>query len=190
PSPPALTVEPVEAPIVAPVENAIPLPVPPPSQGPCHTVVESSTMLRVISLEEEREIEDHIVGAWQCQGAIESNETSNPSCAVPIVALTPGQLQTQSLGARGYWMLSVMRVVMLMPNSTVSARLLSSDHVSGKLRLVSLLSQEEFDSLLSGELEAEVHPVTVQDVVWSGAEDDKLKYSDGWVTDRSVAGLE
>ncbi|KAF9643239.1 hypothetical protein BDM02DRAFT_3191973 [Thelephora ganbajun] len=96
---------------------------------------------------------------------------------MPVVTLTLEQLQTQSLGARGYWMLSVMRVVMMMPNVTVSACLLSSDH-------------EEFDSLLSGELEAEVRPIVVQDVVQSGAQDDELEYSNGWVMDHSVAGLE
>ncbi|KAF9642463.1 hypothetical protein BDM02DRAFT_3193187 [Thelephora ganbajun] len=81
----------------------------------------------------------------------EWNETSGPSCAVPVVTLTQEQLQTQSLGARGYRMLSVMRAVTLMPNMTVSTCLLSSDHVGSKLQLVFLISQEEFDSLLSGE---------------------------------------
>ncbi|KAF9642170.1 hypothetical protein BDM02DRAFT_3193761 [Thelephora ganbajun] len=108
---------------------------------------------------------------------------------MPVMMLTLEQLQTQNLGARGYWMLSVMRAVTLMPNVTVSARLLSSDHVGGELQLVFPISQEEFDSLLSGELEAEVHPVIVQDVVQSGAQDDELEYSNGWVTDRSIADV-
>ncbi|KAF9643084.1 hypothetical protein BDM02DRAFT_3132665 [Thelephora ganbajun] len=155
--------------LVTPVENIVPIPVLPPSSGPRHTVVESSTTLQLVSVEEEWEIEDRLVRAWQRQGAI--------VCVVPIETLTLEQLQTQSLGARGYQMLSVMRVVTLMPNMTVSACLLSSDH-------------EEFDSLLSGELEAEVHPIVVQDVVWSGAKDDKLEYSDGWVTDHSVENVE
>ncbi|KAF9642964.1 hypothetical protein BDM02DRAFT_3132739 [Thelephora ganbajun] len=108
------------------------------------------------------------------------------------MALTQELLLTWNLGARGYWMLSVMRAVMMMPNSTVSARLLSSDHVGGELQLVFPISQEEFDSLLSGELEAEVHPIVVQDVVQGGVKDDvgELEYSDGWVTDCSIADIE
>ncbi|KAF9642443.1 hypothetical protein BDM02DRAFT_3193239 [Thelephora ganbajun] len=106
---------------------------------------------------------------------------------MPSMTLAQEQLQTQSLGARGYQMLSVMRAVTMMPNSTVSAHLLSSDHVGGKLQLVFPISQEEFDSLLSGELEAEVCLVKVQDVVQSGAQDDELEYSDGWETDCSVS---
>ncbi|KAF9642974.1 hypothetical protein BDM02DRAFT_3132729 [Thelephora ganbajun] len=122
----------------------------------------------------------------------ESNKTSSPSCATPVVELTQEQMQTQSLGARGYRMLSVMRAVTMMPNSTVSARLLSSDHVGGELQLVFPISQEEFDSLLSGELSAEVRPVMIQDVVHGGVEDvdEELEYSNGWVTDRSIAGCE
>ncbi|KAF9643178.1 hypothetical protein BDM02DRAFT_3192086 [Thelephora ganbajun] len=88
------------------------------------------------------------------------------------MSLTREQLQTQSLGVRGYQMLSVMRVVTMMPNSMVSAHLLSSDHMGGELQLVFPISQEEFDSLLSGELEAEVRLVVTQDVVWGGVEDD------------------
>ncbi|KAF9642464.1 hypothetical protein BDM02DRAFT_3193188, partial [Thelephora ganbajun] len=45
PSPPTVEVESVETPIVAPEENVIPIPVRPPSSGPCCTVVESSTTL-------------------------------------------------------------------------------------------------------------------------------------------------
>ncbi|KAF9643598.1 hypothetical protein BDM02DRAFT_3191418 [Thelephora ganbajun] len=99
-------------------------------------------------------------------------------------------LQTLNLGVRGYQMLSVMRAVTMMPNSTVSTCLLSSDRVGGELQLVFLISQEEFDSLLSGELKAEVRPIETQEVVRGGVQDDKLKYSDGWVTDHSIVGLE
>ncbi|KAF9642124.1 hypothetical protein BDM02DRAFT_3193859 [Thelephora ganbajun] len=195
PSPPTVEVESPETPIVAPVENEepIPVPAPVPAPHPRRTMVESSTTLHTVTEEEAWEIEDCLVGAWQCQGqgvdnaipitlvGLESNGISNPSCVMPAVELTQEQMQTQSLGARGYRMLSVMRVVMMMPNSTVSARLLSSDHMGGELQLVFPISQEEFDSLLSGELEAEVHPVMIQDMVWGGVEDDgdELKYSKG-----------
>ncbi|KAF9643110.1 hypothetical protein BDM02DRAFT_3192199 [Thelephora ganbajun] len=64
--------------------------------------------------------------------------------------LTLGQLGTLSPEVRGYQMLSVMRAVMMMPNATVFSHLRSSDH-------------EEFNSLLLGELEAEVHPVQVSE---------------------------
>ncbi|KAF9642441.1 hypothetical protein BDM02DRAFT_3133086 [Thelephora ganbajun] len=98
-----------------------------------------------------------------------------------------GQQPIPSPAARGYRMLSMMRAVTMMPNSTVSARLLSSDSVGGELQLVFPIAQEEFDSLLSGELEAEVHLVVVHDMVRSGAVDDgDLEYSDGWVTDCSA----
>ncbi|KAF9643314.1 hypothetical protein BDM02DRAFT_3132514 [Thelephora ganbajun] len=190
--------------VVTPVENVIPIPVPPPFQGPCCTVVESSTTLRAISEKEALEIEDRIVGAWQQQqrgtgnviptipDGSGSSEISVPSYAAPVMELTWDQQQTQNLEVRGYRMLSVMRAVTMMPNSTVSACLLSSDHIGGELQLVFLISQEEFDSLLSGEVEAEVRPVMVQDVVQSGAQEDgdELEYSNGWVTDRSVVGLE
>ncbi|KAF9645719.1 hypothetical protein BDM02DRAFT_3130869 [Thelephora ganbajun] len=162
-------VESIETPVVVPAENLIPLPVRPPLPNPHCTVVESSTTLQVVS--EEEETEDHIIQAWQCWGednvtpttlaGLELNRSSDPSCAVPTMEVTWESLQTQSLGARGY----------------LSTRLLSSDHVGGELQLVFPISQEEFDSLLSGELEAEVHPVVVQDVVQSGAQDDgELKY--------------
>ncbi|KAF9648383.1 hypothetical protein BDM02DRAFT_3187144 [Thelephora ganbajun] len=158
----AIEVESLETPIVMPVENVAPIPVRPPA--PCR-VVESSTTLRVIGEEEAREIEDHIVGAWQRQGAdndtptirvgLESSKSSAPSCVVPTVGLIQGQSLILSLEVRGYRMLSVMRAMTMMLNATVSACLLSSDNVGGELQLVFLISQEEFDSLLSGELEAE-----------------------------------
>ncbi|KAF9642807.1 hypothetical protein BDM02DRAFT_3192647 [Thelephora ganbajun] len=172
PSPPVIAVEPEEAPIVAPVENEVPIPVVPPSPAPCRTVVESSMTLQVIHEDEAREIEDRIVGAWQRQGAdnvtpttligSESSKNFGPSCVEPAMASTPEWLPTQSLEARGYQMLSVMRAVTLMLNATVSARLLSSDHVGRELQLIFLVSQEEFDSLLSGELEAEGTSRTLQ----------------------------
>ncbi|KAF9643324.1 hypothetical protein BDM02DRAFT_3191825 [Thelephora ganbajun] len=201
PSPSAVEVDP-DVPVVPLVENVVPIPVLPPSSSPHHTVVESSTMLEAVSEVEDQETEDRIIRAWQRPGAdnvipitligSESNKISGPSCAAPIVALTQESLLTQNLGARGYRMLSVMRAVTMMPNSTVSACLLSSDHVGGELQLVFPISQEEFDSLLSGELEAEVCPIMVQDVVQGGVEDDagELKYSDGWVMDCSVADIE
>ncbi|KAF9642263.1 hypothetical protein BDM02DRAFT_3193586 [Thelephora ganbajun] len=183
-----VTVLPSEfATVLASVENAEPIPVPPPCCAPRRTsVVELSTVLCIITPAEEREIEDRLVGAWQAQGRAaevvpsipagsESNESFVPRCDMPVVMLSRELQETQNLGARGYRMLLVMRAVTMMPNSTVSACLLSSDH-------------EEFDSLLSGELEAEVHPVRDVKVVHSRAQDDDkgLEYSDEWVTDRSV----
>ncbi|KAF9642951.1 hypothetical protein BDM02DRAFT_3192423 [Thelephora ganbajun] len=100
---------------------------------------------------------------------------------MPVVTTTQEQPQILSLEARGYWMLSVMRAVMMMPNSTVSTRLLSSDHVGGELQLIFPVSQEDFNNLLSGELEVGVRPIEVPEVVHSGVQDDELKYSDGQV---------
>ncbi|KAF9643551.1 hypothetical protein BDM02DRAFT_3132349 [Thelephora ganbajun] len=109
-------------------------------------------------------------------GGLESNETSDRSCGGHVVELTREQMGIWSLEARGYRMLSVMRAVTMMPNSTVSARLLSSDFVGGELQLVFPISQEEFDSLASGEMEAEVRPVVSTEVVRGGVEDDELEY--------------
>ncbi|KAF9643208.1 hypothetical protein BDM02DRAFT_3192043 [Thelephora ganbajun] len=188
-----------------PVENVnpVPIPAPGPSRRSCcglPRVVQSTTTLQVITSEDE--IEDHIVGAWQAQGGSrdnastlagsESNGSSAETCAGPIVELTPGSLATLSPEARGYQLLSMMRAVSLMPNGTVLARLHSSDNVGGELQLVFPLNQEDFDALVSGEMTAEVHPVTVSEVVRSGVPDDVEEESgedDGWVTDRSVAGL-
>ncbi|KAF9642637.1 hypothetical protein BDM02DRAFT_3192892 [Thelephora ganbajun] len=129
----------------------------------------------VITAEEEQEIEDRLVSTWQAQGRArenasildgsESNETSAPRCATPVVELTRGQLVTLSPEVRGYRLLSVMRAVTLMPNGTVFSHLRSSDFVGGELQLVFPLNQEDFDALVSGELSAEVRPVTVLDVV-------------------------
>ncbi|KAF9642103.1 hypothetical protein BDM02DRAFT_3193917 [Thelephora ganbajun] len=77
----------------------------------------------------------------------------------------------QSPEARGYQMLSVMRAMMMMPNANIFSCLHSSDMVGGELQLVFPISQEDFDSLLSGELQAEVHPVLVPEVVHSGVKD-------------------
>ncbi|KAF9643204.1 hypothetical protein BDM02DRAFT_3192055 [Thelephora ganbajun] len=100
-------------------------------------------------------------------------------------------METLSPGARGYRLLSVMRAVMMMPNSTVFTRLWSSDNIGGELQLIFPISQEEFDSLLAGEIEAEVRQVQELEVVWSGAQDvkDELEYSDGWVTDCSYPSV-
>ncbi|KAF9649233.1 hypothetical protein BDM02DRAFT_3186403 [Thelephora ganbajun] len=68
-----------------------------------------------------------------------------------------------------------------MPNATVSTHLRSSDNMGGELQLVFPISQEDFDSLLSGELKAVVHLITIPEVVRSGAQDDKeLEYNNGW----------
>ncbi|KAF9642541.1 hypothetical protein BDM02DRAFT_3193055 [Thelephora ganbajun] len=196
--------EPIMVTSPAPLENVTPIPVLGPSARSCcpRRVVESTTTLCLISAEEEWAIEDRLVGAWQAQGQTGvnasipvgsgSNETSDRSCVVPVVALTPEQVATQSLEARGYRLLSVMRAVMMMPNRTVFSRLCSSDMVGGELQLVFPLAQEDFDALLSGELSAEVRPIVVSEVVWSGAmsDVDEEGEDDGWVTDRSVAGLE
>ncbi|KAF9644581.1 hypothetical protein BDM02DRAFT_3190470 [Thelephora ganbajun] len=188
-------------------ENESPIPVPAlgPSScsccPPCH-VQESTTTLRVITPEEEWEIEDRLIGAWQAQGragvntstlvGLESNETSDRSCSKPIVALTREQAVTLSPEARGYRLLSVMRAVTMMPNGTVFSCLCSSDFVGGELQLVFPIAQEDFDALMSGELSAEVLPVSVSEVVRDGVRDDVEEDDDdsGWVTDRSVAGLE
>ncbi|KAF9642830.1 hypothetical protein BDM02DRAFT_3132834 [Thelephora ganbajun] len=187
---PAVKVESEDS-VIVPPENETPVPVPPPvpvvpAPTPCRMVVESTSTLRPISEEEARAIEDRLVGAWQQQGAdsaipitldgLESNETSGQSCGGRVVEVTWEQMGIWSPEARGYWMLSVMRAVMMMPNSTVSARLLSSDFVGGELQLVFPISQEEFDSLASGEIEAEVRPVVSTEVVRGGVEDDDLEY--------------
>ncbi|KAF9642754.1 hypothetical protein BDM02DRAFT_3192731 [Thelephora ganbajun] len=190
-----------------PEENASPIPVPAPGPSsrsccpPCH-VQESTTTLWVITMEEEHEIEDRLIGAWQAQGQAGvnasipigsgSSETSDRSCVEPIVALTWEQVATLSPEVRGYRLLSMMQAVMMMPNGTIFSRLQSSDHVGGELQLVFPLSQEDFNALMSGELSAEVGPVTISEVVWGGVVDDAedVDGDDGWVTDRSVAGLE
>ncbi|KAF9643315.1 hypothetical protein BDM02DRAFT_3191857 [Thelephora ganbajun] len=187
PTSPAVEVEPEETTVV-PLENEVLVPVLPPGPAPCRTVVELTTTLRPISEDEARAIEDRIVGAWQRQGAdntipitldgSELNKRSGPSCGGRVVELTQEQMGIRSPEARGYRMLSVMRAVTMMPNSTVSTCLLSSDFVGGELQLVFPISQEEFDSLASGEMEAEVHPVVISDVVRDGAVDDKLEYAE------------
>ncbi|KAF9642275.1 hypothetical protein BDM02DRAFT_3193562 [Thelephora ganbajun] len=161
-------------------ENEDPIPVPAPGLSsrsccpPCR-VQELTTTLRVISPKEECEIEDHLIGAWQAQGragvntstlvGLESNMTSEARCIEPIVVLTREQLATLSLEVRGYCLLSMMRVVTLMPNATIFSCLRSSDFVSGELQLIFPLNQEDFNTLVSGELSAEVCPVVVSDVV-------------------------
>ncbi|KAF9643735.1 hypothetical protein BDM02DRAFT_3191271 [Thelephora ganbajun] len=190
----------------APEENVNPIPVPAP--GPSHRsccgptcVVESTTTLQVITSEDE--IEDHIVGAWQAQGGSrdnantlvgsESNGSSAGTCAGPVMELTQGSSVTLSPEARGYRLLSVMQAVSLMPNRTVLAHLHSSDLVGGELQLVFPLNQEDFDALVSGEMTAEIRPVVASEVVRSRVPDDVKEESgedDGWITDRSVAGLE
>ncbi|KAF9650455.1 hypothetical protein BDM02DRAFT_3127624, partial [Thelephora ganbajun] len=151
PSPPQLEASSL-TPVVAPVENIVPIPVPPLSQGPRCTVVESCTTLRAISETEAWEIKDRIVGAWQRQGTdstipitldgLGSSKRSAPSCATPVMELTQDQQQILNQEARGYRMLSVMRAVTMMPNLTVSAHLLSSDHIGGELQLVFPISQD------------------------------------------------
>ncbi|KAF9643231.1 hypothetical protein BDM02DRAFT_3191996 [Thelephora ganbajun] len=184
---PGVEVE-AEEPTVVPPENAVPVPILPPGLVPRRTVVESTTTLRPIDEEEARAIEDRLVGAWQRQGVDNvtpiilvgsgSNETSSPSCDKPVVASSREQTGIPSPEARGYRMLSVMRAVTMMPNTTVSTCLLSSDFVGGELQLVFPISQEEFDLLALGEMEAEVRPVVVSEVVRSGAGDDELEYKD------------
>ncbi|KAF9642544.1 hypothetical protein BDM02DRAFT_3193048 [Thelephora ganbajun] len=187
---PAVEVESEES-VVVPPENEVPVPVPAPviaipAPTPRRTVVESTSTLRPISEDEARAIEDRLVGAWQQQGVdnaipitldgSELNETSDRSCGGCVVELTQDQMGIRSPEARGYRMLSVMRAVTMMPNSTVSARLLSSDFVGGELQLVFPISQEEFDSLASGEMEAEVQLIVTTEVVRGGVEDDELEY--------------
>ncbi|KAF9643430.1 hypothetical protein BDM02DRAFT_3191658 [Thelephora ganbajun] len=203
PTPPPVGVS--SAPPPAPMENMdpIPVPAPSPSSRSCcapRCVAESTTTLRMIMQEEECEIKDRLVGVWQAQGqaganpstpiGLESNESSIPRCTEPVIALSPEQLATLSLEARGYCLLSVMRVVTMMPNVTIFSCLCSYDLVGGELQLVFPIPQEDFDALLSGELSAEVLPVTISEVVCSGALVDEDDDEDsGWVTDRSVAGL-
>ncbi|KAF9642674.1 hypothetical protein BDM02DRAFT_3234265 [Thelephora ganbajun] len=190
----------------APEENAEPIPVPAPGLscrsccGPTR-VVQSTTTLQVITSEDE--IEDRIVGAWQVQGGSrdsantlagsELNGSSVGTHVGPAVELTQGPLVTLSPEARGYRLLSVMRAVSLMPNGTILARLHSSNLVGGELQLVFPLNQEDFDALVSGEMSAEIRPVVISEVVQSGASVDVEEESgedDGWVTDRSVVGLD
>ncbi|KAF9642511.1 hypothetical protein BDM02DRAFT_3193099 [Thelephora ganbajun] len=124
---------------------------------------------------------------------LESSKTSAARCAEPIVALTQEQLETLSPEARGYHLLSVMWAVTMMPNATVYSHLQSSDFVSGELQLVFPIGQEDFDALMSGELSAEVQPITILEVVQSRVPDDAEDTGgedDGWVTNHSVAGLE
>ncbi|KAF9642114.1 hypothetical protein BDM02DRAFT_3193894 [Thelephora ganbajun] len=173
-------------------ENVDPIPVPAP--------VESTTTLQVITSEDE--IEDRIVGAWQAQGGsrdnastltgLELNASFTGTCVEPVGESTWESLVTLSPEARGYRLLSVMRAVSLMPNGTVLARLHSSNLVGGELQLVFPLNQEDFDALVSGEMSTEVHPVTISEVVQSGAPDVEEEGSedDGWITDCSIAGLE
>ncbi|KAF9644395.1 hypothetical protein BDM02DRAFT_3190635 [Thelephora ganbajun] len=185
---PAVEVESEDS-VVVPPENETPVPVPAlvpvvPAPTPHRTVVESTSTLRLISEDEARAIEDRLVGAWQQQGAdnaipitldgLESNETSGRSCGGRVMELTQEQMGIRSPEVRGYRMLSMMRAVTMMPNSTVSACLLSSDFVGGELQLVFPISQEEFDSLVLGEMEAEVCPVVLTEVVRGGVEDDEL----------------
>ncbi|KAF9643858.1 hypothetical protein BDM02DRAFT_3191128 [Thelephora ganbajun] len=208
--------------IVAPTENAVPVPVPPLCCAPRRTVVESTTTLQVISEEEERALEDRLVAAMdshnRAPGVVpsipvgsESSENSAPRCDVPVVTLSREQMETLSPGARGYRLLSVMRAVMMMPNSTVynaicltqasTSALTKRSHES--LRIYTEMELANRD-LTIGLLRAHVNTVapmeidltTVEDeteeeeseVVWSGAQvdDEELEYSDGWVTDRSV----
>ncbi|KAF9641981.1 hypothetical protein BDM02DRAFT_3194143 [Thelephora ganbajun] len=188
-----------------PVENVnpVPIPAPGPSRRSCcglSRIAQSTTTLQVITSEDE--IEDRIVGAWQAKGGsrdntntlvgLESNRSSAETCAGPVVEPIPGSLVTLSPEARGYRLLSVMRAVSLMPNGTVLARLHSSDNIGGELQLVFPLNQEDFNALVSGEMTAEIRPVMVSEVVRSGVPDDVEEESgedDGWITDRSVAGL-
>ncbi|KAF9642378.1 hypothetical protein BDM02DRAFT_3193384 [Thelephora ganbajun] len=187
---PAIEVESEES-VVVPPENEIPVLIPAPvpvvpAPTPHRTVVESTSTLHPISEDEARAIEDHLMGAWQQQGAdnaipitldgLELSETSDRSYGGRVVELTREQMGIWSPEARGYRMLSMMRAVTMMPNSTVSARLLSSDFVGGELQLVFPISQEEFDSLVSGEMEAEVRPIVSTEVVRGGVEDDELEY--------------
>ncbi|KAF9652083.1 hypothetical protein BDM02DRAFT_3126684 [Thelephora ganbajun] len=169
-----------------PVENAdpVPVPAPGPSRRSCcglPRVAQSTTTLQVITSEDE--IEDRIVGAWQAQGR--NRVRSSPrrdyhpyrkalgqrkysrwlGVERPVVESTRGSLATLSPEARGYRLLSVMRVVSLMPNRTVLARLHSSDNVGGELQLVFPLNQEDFNALMSGEMTAEVRPVVISEVV-------------------------
>ncbi|KAF9642163.1 hypothetical protein BDM02DRAFT_3193780 [Thelephora ganbajun] len=151
-----------------PEENMTPIPVLAPGPSSClccpHCVQESTTMLQVITQEEEHEIEDCLVNTSIPVGS-ESNETSDRSCIKPVVELTLGQSATLSPEVRGYCLLSMMRVVMMMLNATVFSHLCSYDFVGGELQLVFPISQEDFDSLMSGEMSAEVHSVTIPEVV-------------------------
>ncbi|KAF9642028.1 hypothetical protein BDM02DRAFT_3194053 [Thelephora ganbajun] len=178
---PVIEVESEES-VVVPPENEVPVPVPAPvpilpAPTPRRTVVESTSTLRPISEDEARAIEDCLDNAIPTiQDGLESNEISDRSCGGRVVELTREQMGIRSPEARGYRMLSMIRAVTMMPNSTVSACLLSSDFMGGELQLVFPTSQEEFDSLALGEMEAEVRPIVTTDVVRGGVEDDELEY--------------
>ncbi|KAF9642630.1 hypothetical protein BDM02DRAFT_3132960 [Thelephora ganbajun] len=181
----------VETPVVAPVENVVPIPVHPPRPMVPRTVVESSTTLQSI-LEEEGETKDRIIWVWQGRGAIGSNRVPrdyhpyrkalgqrhpNYSCWLGVEqelrsklrrahrGNDSGAARDSESGSKG------LSDAERDEGSDANAKL-----DSGELQLVFPISQMEFDSLLSGEIEAEVHLVVEQEVVCSGAQDDELEY--------------
>ncbi|KAF9642189.1 hypothetical protein BDM02DRAFT_3193724 [Thelephora ganbajun] len=209
PEPPRdLSVGPSMAVSSAPEENMTPIPVPAlgPSSRLCCAgrVVESTTTLHLISVEEEQEIEDHLVGAWQAQGETGMRRSRPSRDFHPYHKALGSRKYSRWLGVKRDLRQKLRRTcrsvdsgagVTMMPNGTVFSCLRSSDMVGGELQLVFPLAQEDFDALLTGELSVEVRLVVVSEVARSGAmndvdEADKADEDDGWVTDRSVAGLE
>ncbi|KAF9642164.1 hypothetical protein BDM02DRAFT_3193776 [Thelephora ganbajun] len=148
--------------LTPPKENSTPIPIPlwqvPPGllgpgvPAPSPIVQEMVTELIPISEEREREIEDTLVGAWQAQGW-------------QSLGMTQGTGQVASLEVRAYHLLSVMRVVTLMPNSNVHARLVSCG-LAGEMQIVFLLDTVDFDALSSEQIDYDVHGL--YDVVLHG----------------------
>ncbi|KAF9642117.1 hypothetical protein BDM02DRAFT_3133314 [Thelephora ganbajun] len=196
---PAIEVESEDSAVVPP-ENETPVPVPAPvlvvpAPTPRRTVVESTSTLCPISEEEARAIEDRLVGAWQQQGAIGLHRAPrdyhpyqkalgqrhpNYSRWLGVERDLRSKLRRARRGvdsgadgdseSRSKGLSDVER------DAGMSAHLLSSDFVGGELQLVFPISQEEFDSLVSGEMEAEVRPIVSTKVVHGGVEDDDLEY--------------
>ncbi|KAF9642921.1 hypothetical protein BDM02DRAFT_3192465 [Thelephora ganbajun] len=164
-----------------PEENSQPIPVPawrvPPGLlGPGvpaipPVVQESVTQLIPITEAEEREIEDTLVGAWQEQGHAHDNvpqaSSTDPMSELsqsfgalsvgPSMGTIPATGQVASPEARAYRLLSMMRVVTLMPNSNVHARLVARG-MTGEMQIVFPLNTEDFDALCSEQLDTyDVH---------------------------------
>ncbi|KAF9643356.1 hypothetical protein BDM02DRAFT_3191794 [Thelephora ganbajun] len=167
--------------LTPPEENSQPIPVllwhiPPGLLGPrvpslVPVVQESVSQLIPITEAEEREIEDTLVGAWQAQGRAHDNAPHDSSTDLMSVlnqsfaALSIGQSSgaTQVIGqvaspeARAYRLLSVMRVVTLMPNSNVHTHLVARG-MGGEMQIIFPLGTDDFDALCSEQFDTyDVH---------------------------------
>ncbi|KAF9643757.1 hypothetical protein BDM02DRAFT_3132217 [Thelephora ganbajun] len=159
---------------------------------------------------EEHEIEDHLVRAWQAQGQAGVRRFHPSHDHHPYRKAIGQHKYSRWLGVERDLQLKMRRARRGNDSGAGSDSESRSEGLSalerdegcdddaqrdgGELQLVFPIAQEDFDALLSGELLAEVRPITILEVVWSGAEMDVVKEEDGdddgWITDRSVAGLE